>query len=169
MDILSKTSFCGTDFTFFSNISKIDGGNQVVLVGKWTNELKSSDFDPTRHVHLTFHVDVSGSMNDSMEAKMFTSSISRIDIVKNALLEAINMFSQAVSDGLSLGVSIVTFNTSATVIFHENKLTLEHFPNLESKIKTIYSSGGTSISNTILKGKEIDMSIQEFLDSQNTS
>jgi hypothetical protein len=46
---------------------------------------------------------------------------------------------------------------------------MEHFPNLEGRIKGIMAGGGTSISNTILKGKEIDMEIQAFLDSQNTS
>lgn len=161
MEILNKTAFCGTDFTFYSNLSQIGDKHQVILVGKWTNDLKAGDFDPTRHVHLTFHVDISGSMNESMETSVarYSTSVSRIDIVKQALLEAIGMFSQAVNDGLSLGLSIVTFNTASTVVFHEFKLTMEHFPTLESKIRGICAGGGTSISSTILKGKEIDSSV----------
>ena len=145
----SVIKFNGFKIDIFSNTNYSSNKNNYGL--HFTPDLKfSAKLIPDKRYHFIFDVDISGSMGGFL-GDLLSSNLSRINIVKNGLIESINFLSALAKQGKEIFISIVSFHTQSNIIINHNKINdnMEDNDHIIGKIDDIILGGATNLGCSI--------------------
>lgn len=123
------------DFSFYI----FPFGSQRGMITKWSRPFSVDSVDRSKRYHFQFLLDISGSMSYTITG----STKSKLDVVKEALNESMEIFRRAIGEGLELGMTLITFNHTGNIVFHNELMTLENINELKQLVERIHCGGGT--------------------------
>ena len=142
-----RTININDEFTLsiFPNISS----SKRAVIAKWSKPFSMDLVDTSKHYHFQFLLDISGSMDTSISS----SHLSKISIVKNALIESLEIFRKAIIEGLNIAITLITFNSSSKIIYSNFNVSDSDINVIKHIIQNIHCSGSTctdlAINNAI--------------------
>lgn len=140
-----KTHDITSDYSTYIFNYKKDEINNFAILGKWSKPFSTDIIDKSKIYHFVFLCDVSGSMAENLT----NTSLSKLEIVKMSLLESLEIFKKLVNDGLKIGISVLSFNSFANVVFSSYEMKESDFESAKRKINFIYCSGSTNTEKGI--------------------
>lgn len=165
-------------------VEQFHQGNKTHLIISWDN---SSDFNPDQlnkdRINLiSLLVDISSSMNYVLGATSYgyqdfsrlESQNTRINIVKRALGESLEVLERLILDGVPIALNIITFCSEAKKVYptgpgeYFKTLIPEDFEPLRETISSLRPRGGTSISRAISLAESLVVKQNLIYDAMDT-
>jgi len=101
--------------------------------------------------HVIFTIDISGSMGDKLQDSFTT----KIEVVKQSLLEVANYLSTLGQFGHHIYLSILLFNTHTQIYLNREILNNETYNRIRTEILKINDNGGTNILEAVIETNKI--------------